>query len=181
MGETLTLQYTIRPDDGHGSPPVGDGVVTIHITGTNDAPVITSGPGSGSVTENVASVATGTMAAFDPDNGAQKFWTVVGGTARGGSLLPVRDGQFRDHQERQSVLGGYLWEWAAAARPHRTSPMAPPPVYIVNGGFQEAGRQIDHRQLGRRDRFERRHAATPSLATSHSFAATSILPILAAA
>jgi VCBS repeat-containing protein len=38
LGETLTLHYTIRPDDGHSPPPIGDGVVTIHIEGTSDAP-----------------------------------------------------------------------------------------------------------------------------------------------
>ena len=52
VGETLTLHYTIRPDDGHNPPPIGDGVVTIHITGTNDAPVITGGATTGAVEED---------------------------------------------------------------------------------------------------------------------------------
>ena len=54
--DTLTLQYTIRPDDGHGTTTTGDGVVTITINGTNDAPVVTAGS-TLSYTENDAATA----------------------------------------------------------------------------------------------------------------------------
>ena len=53
----------------------------VNIAGTNDAPVITSGPGSGAVTENGSLAFSGLMTAFDPDNGARMSWTVVGGDA----------------------------------------------------------------------------------------------------
>ena len=37
-GEVLTLTYTVQPSDGHTQTDTGNGVVTINITGTNDAP-----------------------------------------------------------------------------------------------------------------------------------------------
>ena len=39
-GETLSLHYTIRPDDAPPQTGTGDGVVTLNIAGTNDSPVI---------------------------------------------------------------------------------------------------------------------------------------------
>ena len=45
-GDTLTLTYTIRPDDGHTPTGTGNGTVTIRIAGTNDAPVIDLDPGT---------------------------------------------------------------------------------------------------------------------------------------
>ena len=51
VGEMLTLQYTIRPDDGHSPPAIGDGVVTITIAGTNDQPTLTIADTSGALTE----------------------------------------------------------------------------------------------------------------------------------
>ncbi|OAF16132.1 hypothetical protein AYJ54_38945 [Bradyrhizobium centrolobii] len=39
-GQTLSLQYTIVPSDGHTATGTGNGVVTINITGTNDAPTL---------------------------------------------------------------------------------------------------------------------------------------------
>ncbi|MCS3728986.1 VCBS repeat-containing protein [Bradyrhizobium betae] len=41
-GQTLSLQYTIVPDDGHAPTGTGNGVVTIIINGTNDAPTLDS-------------------------------------------------------------------------------------------------------------------------------------------
>nr|WP_249152443.1 VCBS domain-containing protein [Bradyrhizobium liaoningense] len=41
-GQTLSLQYTIVPSDGHTSTGTGEQVVTIEITGTNDAPTLDS-------------------------------------------------------------------------------------------------------------------------------------------
>ncbi|MGX5844400.1 VCBS domain-containing protein, partial [Mesorhizobium sp. ArgA1] len=49
-GETLTLTYTIKADDGHVGG-TDTQTVTITIVGTNDAPLITSDPQSGSVSE----------------------------------------------------------------------------------------------------------------------------------
>lgn len=39
-GHTLSLQYTIVPDDGHAAAGTGGSVVTINIAGTNDAPTL---------------------------------------------------------------------------------------------------------------------------------------------
>ncbi|WP_426422459.1 Ig-like domain-containing protein [Bradyrhizobium genosp. A] len=41
-GQTLSLQYTIVPDDGHTATGTGNGTVTINIAGTNDAPTLDS-------------------------------------------------------------------------------------------------------------------------------------------
>ncbi len=48
-GQTLTQKYTVFVSDGHGG--IATQTVTIVITGTNDAPVITSGTQSAAVTE----------------------------------------------------------------------------------------------------------------------------------
>ncbi len=42
-GQTLSLQYTIVPDDGHAATGTGNGVVTVTIVGSNDAPLIEVG------------------------------------------------------------------------------------------------------------------------------------------
>ena len=56
-GQTLTQSYTVDINDGHGSDATQD--VSVTITGLNDAPVLTSGTQSGSVTQHVpASVET---------------------------------------------------------------------------------------------------------------------------
>jgi VCBS repeat-containing protein len=82
--ELLTLHYTVRATDDSGAGNnIGDGVVTIHIKGTNDAPVITDGTTSGVVQEDVNNQAIGDLNAFDPDNGAQQFWTVADGVPAG--------------------------------------------------------------------------------------------------
>ncbi|MDI6623291.1 MAG: Ig-like domain-containing protein [Brevundimonas sp.] len=48
-GETLTQSYTVTIDDGNGGTI--DQIVTVTLTGTNDAPVITTADGHGSVSE----------------------------------------------------------------------------------------------------------------------------------
>ncbi|MGO4831050.1 beta strand repeat-containing protein, partial [Rhizobiaceae sp. 2RAB30] len=56
-GETLTLQYRITATDNAGTPLSDTQVVTITITGTDDAPVLTTSGGTTAFTEgqNVAS------------------------------------------------------------------------------------------------------------------------------
>ena len=49
VGDTLTQSYDVTIDDGHGGTATQ--VVTIVITGTNDAPVISAGGDTGSVME----------------------------------------------------------------------------------------------------------------------------------
>jgi len=67
-GETLILTYTVKAADDNGSPASATETVTITITGTNDAPVITNGPDSAALTEtNAALAATGTLTVTDVD------------------------------------------------------------------------------------------------------------------
>ncbi|MGC5844775.1 beta strand repeat-containing protein, partial [Mesorhizobium abyssinicae] len=83
-GETLTLTYTIKADDGHVGG-TDTQTVTVTITGTNDAAVIT-GDDTGSVTEASGvlngtagtSPATGDLDATDVDS-ANDFSVVTNG------------------------------------------------------------------------------------------------------
>ncbi|PSS59656.1 hypothetical protein C6558_37340 [Ensifer sp. NM-2] len=90
-GQTLTQKYDVTVDDGHGGTAVQ--TVTITITGTNDAPVITSAVQSGSVTE-IADGVAGENATTHAQNGAVTFADVdtldthsAGFTAQGPSYL----------------------------------------------------------------------------------------------
>ncbi|RXH22932.1 hypothetical protein XH99_34200 [Bradyrhizobium nanningense] len=69
-GQTLSLQYTIVPDDGHGA---GAGaVVTVNIVGTNDAPTLADlhiGPLSDTAAADTFSDLTGTLTGNDADTG----------------------------------------------------------------------------------------------------------------
>ncbi|TPL88791.1 type I secretion protein, partial [Mesorhizobium sp. B2-3-14] len=69
VGETLTLTYTIKADDGHTGTDMQ--TVTITINGTNDAPDITVGAGdsaTASLTEtNAALMKSGTLTVNDAD------------------------------------------------------------------------------------------------------------------
>src|SRR5205085_616214 len=67
-GQQLTQSYTVTVDDGHGG--TAPQTVTITITGTNDAPVITSAAQSGSITELSATAASATA---DTAQGAVTF------------------------------------------------------------------------------------------------------------
>ncbi|WP_448218733.1 VCBS domain-containing protein [Endozoicomonas sp. 2B-B] len=71
-GETLTQTYTVTVDDGEGGTV--DQQVTITITGTNDAAVIT-GDDSGSVTEDDGNTLTtsGSLSVTDGDSGEASF------------------------------------------------------------------------------------------------------------
>ncbi|MBN2965126.1 tandem-95 repeat protein [Sulfurospirillum sp. T05] len=94
VGESATITFQYRANDGSGSPLWDESryssyeTVTLTVTGTNDAPVIseqsvTSGDAkeAGVVTDEgittpVAAVqATGTLVATDVDNGATLTWT----------------------------------------------------------------------------------------------------------
>ena len=87
-GEILTLTYTATVDDGHG------GVVTlpftVTITGTNDTPVITSGPQTGAITEladilnaSTPDQATGAVTFTDVDLTDTHAVTITAVTASG--------------------------------------------------------------------------------------------------
>jgi len=68
VGETLVETFQVTVDDGEGGTTTQD--VKITITGTNDAPVISSAPQSGDVIEDGTLTATGTVTSTDVDNGA---------------------------------------------------------------------------------------------------------------
>nr|ALV86596.1 secretion target domain protein [uncultured bacterium 27] len=76
-GQVVTEAFTVNLNDGSTT------TVTITVTGTDDAPVISSG--TGAVTEDTSPTADGTLTATDADNAALAF---VAGTQAGayGSL-----------------------------------------------------------------------------------------------
>ena len=99
-GETLTLTYTVQVDDGHGG--VVTQPVTITVTGTNDTPVITSDPQTGTITERfntpqpnptgstAADTATGAVTFTDVDLSDHHTVSVTGVVASGiTSGLPI--------------------------------------------------------------------------------------------
>src|SRR5947207_2862645 len=67
-GETQTETFAVTVTDDFGATATQDVVLT--ITGTNDAPMITSGAQSGTVKEDTVLVATGTITSSDADHGA---------------------------------------------------------------------------------------------------------------
>src|SRR5205807_2700597 len=69
-GQVVTQAYVVSVDDGHGGTTPQ--TVTITITGTNDAPVITSGTQAGSVTE-IADLAAGENTTTHTQSGAVTF------------------------------------------------------------------------------------------------------------
>jgi VCBS repeat-containing protein len=89
-GEVLTLTYTIEVEDSQGA--IDTQVVTITITGTADAPVITGGPASSSLTETNAGLSdNGTFTVTDldlTDNVTAAVDSVIV-TGTGASSVPV--------------------------------------------------------------------------------------------
>ncbi|RDD66465.1 hypothetical protein DU478_08410, partial [Thalassococcus profundi] len=76
-GETATLTYTVTIDDGDGG--TDDHVVTITITGTNDAPVAVADTNAeDSVVEDVDATAMGNVLVNDTDVDTGDILTVVG-------------------------------------------------------------------------------------------------------
>jgi large repetitive protein len=77
-GEQVTDSFTVWSKDGTASQ-----VVTVKLTGTNDAPVVTNtvAATNGAVAEDGATLATGHLAVNDVDNGATQAWSVQGDAA----------------------------------------------------------------------------------------------------
>ncbi|MCK1575097.1 VCBS domain-containing protein [Bradyrhizobium sp. 174] len=67
QGQTKTETFTVHLFDGTSTV---DKIVTVTITGTNDAPVITSSAQAGSVQEDTTLTATGQVTSSDVDHGA---------------------------------------------------------------------------------------------------------------
>ena len=136
QGQVVVQDYSITVDDGHGG--TASRTVRVNITGTNDAPVITSGPGSGFVVENQSGVATGTMHAFDPDNGAQKFWTVLGGTAADEASYQFVMDNFRITRNGNLFFEDTFSDGLSPPNSPNFGDGVTPHTYGLTGAFQEA-------------------------------------------
>jgi VCBS repeat-containing protein len=70
VGQTLSLQYTVVPDDGYGAGT--SAVVTVNIAGSNDAPTLADlhiGPLTDTAAADTFSDLTGTLTGNDVDTG----------------------------------------------------------------------------------------------------------------
>ena len=126
-GETLSLHYTIRPDDSHPPTGTGDGVVTINIAGTNDAPVITIIPAQpANVSEDGTLTSTVTVSKSDPDAGDVTRYDMTGWTPTALANDPVFGGHFYRFVASTSIswtsaraqaiaMGGHLANITSAA------------------------------------------------------------------
>jgi len=74
-GEERTEQFTVQVTDEHGA--MAAQVVTLTVTGTNDAPQVT-GSASGAVAEDDLSSIDGQLLATDVDQGAVLTWSLAG-------------------------------------------------------------------------------------------------------
>ncbi len=88
-GQVVSQTYTITIDDGEGG--TDSEVVTITLSGANDAPVIDAGSiAAQTVTDtagnDVFSDLTGTITATDPDIGDTHNFSLVGGSLGGGGI-----------------------------------------------------------------------------------------------
>ena len=77
--EAASDVFTYTISDGHGGTATT--TLTVHITGTNDAPVITGGTTTGAVQEDGTLTASGALTAIDVDHGASLTWSVSGGVS----------------------------------------------------------------------------------------------------
>ncbi len=75
-GQQASDSFTVKVSDGHGG--IDTEVVNVTIAGANDAPTITGGATTGTVSEDDVLTATGTLSATDVDNGATLSWSVQG-------------------------------------------------------------------------------------------------------
>ncbi|MGE5199115.1 MAG: VCBS domain-containing protein [Rhodospirillaceae bacterium] len=91
QGQTATETFTATVTDETGRTATQ--LVTVTLTGANDAPVSTTTPGNaaGTVTDGGALVAAGTLTASDPDAGATLTWS-GGGTTPYGTFAVQPDG-----------------------------------------------------------------------------------------
>jgi len=106
-GETAQEIFTVKVTDAAGASDIQ--TVTIIVTGTNDAPVI-SGVATGSVAEDGALTAGGSLDVFDADSGDTASWSIVGGDAGSyGSLTIDENGRWSyalDNGKAQGLKAG---------------------------------------------------------------------------
>ncbi len=89
-GQTVTETYIVTVTDDQGATATQNVVIT--ITGTNDAPVITSTAQSGSVTEDTTLTATGTVASSDVDNSATATYSGNASSSHGSFAVVASTG-----------------------------------------------------------------------------------------
>jgi VCBS repeat-containing protein len=123
--------------------------LTINVTGTNDAPVITGGPTTGSVKEDVTPQASGQLAAVDPDHGAVLTWSVVGAPASGNTDYHFRADSFLVTKGAGANLIVVLQDDFSDGNPPPSSPPLNPgqpnqqnTSYAGIGTFAEAGGKL---------------------------------------
>src|SRR4029079_9498758 len=83
--------------------------VTITITGTNDAPVITSGAQAGTVTEDTALTASGQGTSSDVDHGATATYSGDATGSYGSFVVDASTGQWTytlDNANHQNLAAG---------------------------------------------------------------------------
>ena len=88
----MILTYTVSATDDGGTPLSDTETVTVTITGTNDAPVITGGPDTSALTEtNSGLTDSGTLAVSDLDTSdlVSAAVDLVAVTGTGSGSLPV--------------------------------------------------------------------------------------------
>ncbi|MDL2403811.1 VCBS domain-containing protein [Rhizobium mayense] len=106
-GETAQDIFTVEVTDASGA--FDTQIVTVTITGTNDAPVI-SGTETGSVQEDGTLSASGALTVTDPDIGDTAAWSIVGaGDGHYGSLILGEDGAWTytlDNDTAQGLKAG---------------------------------------------------------------------------
>ncbi|MCL5777217.1 VCBS domain-containing protein [Limibaculum sp. FT325] len=90
-GETVTEVFRVEVSDGNGSTEMRD--VTVVLTGTNDAALIT-GTDSGAVTEDATLIASGTLAVSDADAGEAALQAVANAAGTYGSFTVEADGDW---------------------------------------------------------------------------------------
>ena len=85
--DQVTLTFTVQVNDGHGGTATQDVVLTVNggVSGTEDVPVITSGPQSGAVTE-IADNAAGENVTVHHQSGTITFTDVDLSDAETGSV-----------------------------------------------------------------------------------------------
>ena len=128
-GQKVTDTITVTVDDGHGGTATQ--VVTVTITGTNDAAVITpSKPGddAGSVTEDDKLTTGGKLDVTDKDAGEASFKPQTDFKGDHGKFSIDANGNWKYELDNADPKV-QAWAWARSwSRPSRSSPPTAPRV-----------------------------------------------------